>query len=310
MRFLRPRLPQPPDDLEGGVGLARAGRHDQQNAVPALGDGLDRRVDRVDLIVARLLAAAVVVVILKNDLLGFGVEALPGAIARPQVSGRREGVETKVQLAAANWRRCGHGTRSRRRSKRRRTGFQRLGIVERLLHAVADAVGVVLRLDQGDRDVRLVVENEVGLLRLAARHQLAAHDDAALGETRPPPEPAPSRPSLPRLTAGSDELGADVAFGEASLVHTGQPPPCSSLFEAASPVRFFSCTSNLFRRSYSSIASTTTTGRPCFATATGSARARSISRPNPYFASFALRVCIRLPAYACITFGQFGPMKQ
>jgi hypothetical protein len=59
---------------------------------------------------------------------------------------------------------------------------QCFGIVERLLHAVADAVGIVLRLDQRDRDVRLVVENVVGLLRLAARHQLAAHDDAALGE--------------------------------------------------------------------------------------------------------------------------------
>jgi hypothetical protein len=52
--------------------------------------------------------------------------------------------------------------------------------------------------------------------------------------------------------------------------------------------------SSAFSRSYSSIASTTMTGRPCFATATGSAQARSISRPKPYFASFALRVCMRL----------------
>jgi hypothetical protein len=86
MRFFRPRLPQPPDDLEGGVGLARAGRHDQQNPVLALGDGLDRRVDGIHLIVARGLAAAVVVVVLKNDLLGRR-RALPGAIARPEVGG-------------------------------------------------------------------------------------------------------------------------------------------------------------------------------------------------------------------------------
>ena len=32
------------------------------------------------------------------------------------------------------------------------------------------------------RDVRLVVEDVVGALGLAARDQLAAHDDAALGE--------------------------------------------------------------------------------------------------------------------------------
>ena len=87
MRFLRPGLPQPPDDLEGGVGLAGAGRHDQQDAVLALGDGLDGRVDGVDLVVARRLAAAVVVVVLKDDLLGVRRQALPGAIARPEIGG-------------------------------------------------------------------------------------------------------------------------------------------------------------------------------------------------------------------------------
>ena len=57
---LAARLPQPPDDLEGGVGLARTGRHDQQDAFAPLGDGLDGRVDGVDLVVARRLAACVV----------------------------------------------------------------------------------------------------------------------------------------------------------------------------------------------------------------------------------------------------------
>jgi hypothetical protein len=37
-------------------------------------------------------------------------------------------------------------------------------------------------LDQGDRVVRLVIEDDVGLLTLPARDELAAHDDAALGE--------------------------------------------------------------------------------------------------------------------------------
>ncbi len=53
--LLAARLPQAPDDLERGVGLAGAGRHHQQHAVAALGDGLDRGVDGVDLIVARAL---------------------------------------------------------------------------------------------------------------------------------------------------------------------------------------------------------------------------------------------------------------
>ena len=52
-------LPQPPDDLEGGVGLAGARRHDEQHALLASGHGFDRAVDGLDLIVARLFARSV-----------------------------------------------------------------------------------------------------------------------------------------------------------------------------------------------------------------------------------------------------------
>ncbi len=51
--FLRPGLPKPPDDLEGGGGLAGASGHDQQDAVFSPGDGLDRAVDGDELVVAR-----------------------------------------------------------------------------------------------------------------------------------------------------------------------------------------------------------------------------------------------------------------
>lgn len=43
----------------------------------------------------------------------------------------------------------------------------------------------------------------------------------------------------------------------------------------------------LTNRSNSSILKTTTTGRPCFSTVTGSARAVSSNNPNAFFASFA-----------------------
>ena len=81
--LLASRLPQPPDDLKCGVGFARAGGHDEQDAVLALGDGLDGGVDGVDLVIARRLAAAVVVIVLEDDLFGFGVEAFPGPVAGP-----------------------------------------------------------------------------------------------------------------------------------------------------------------------------------------------------------------------------------
>ena len=45
-------------------------RHDEQHAILPLCDGLDRRIDRIDLVVARCLCAAIVVVVLQDDLLG------------------------------------------------------------------------------------------------------------------------------------------------------------------------------------------------------------------------------------------------
>ena len=60
--------------------------------------------------------------------------------------------------------------------------IEHLGVLERLLHAVADGVVVVLGLDDGEREVRLVEQDVVGLLRLPASDRLAANDDAALGE--------------------------------------------------------------------------------------------------------------------------------
>ena len=54
------------------------------------------------------------------------------------------------------------------------------GIFEALLHAVVDAMIVVFRLDDRERNIRLVIENEVGLLRLSAADQLSANDDSAL----------------------------------------------------------------------------------------------------------------------------------
>src|SRR3546814_5175138 len=60
--------------------------------------------------------------------------------------------------------------------------LQRLRVVESLLHPVADAMAVVLRLDQGDRDVWLIIEDVVRPFALAAEDHLAAHDDPALGE--------------------------------------------------------------------------------------------------------------------------------
>jgi hypothetical protein len=51
-----------------------------------------------------------------------------------------------------------------------------------LLHAVPDGMVVVPRFNDGDRDVRLVIENVVSELRLPSGHHPAPEMDLTLGE--------------------------------------------------------------------------------------------------------------------------------
>ena len=96
--------------------------------------------------------------------------------------------------------------------------IERHGIVESLLHAVADAVVVVLGLDDGDGNIGLVIKDVIGALGFAAGNELSANDDAALGEIDLLADlhhPVPAR----AFHGGAYELGADIAFAEVFLVH-------------------------------------------------------------------------------------------
>ena len=64
--FLAPGFPQPPDNLKGGIGLAGAGGHDQQDAILSLCNGLYGVVNGNTLVVARLFAACIFKVILNK----------------------------------------------------------------------------------------------------------------------------------------------------------------------------------------------------------------------------------------------------
>ncbi len=96
MRFLATCLPQAPDDLESGVGLAGAGGHDEEDPVLPLGNGFDGLVDGDALIVTRLLATAVLEVVLEEDFLLLRGQAFPCTVFRPKVFGCREGVEGQL----------------------------------------------------------------------------------------------------------------------------------------------------------------------------------------------------------------------
>ena len=57
---------------------------------------------------------------------------------------------------------------------------ERHRIVERLLHTIADAVVVVLGLDDGDRDIGLVIQDVISALRFTSGDELSADDNAPL----------------------------------------------------------------------------------------------------------------------------------
>ena len=175
-------LPQPPDDLEGRVGLARARRHREEHAALAPRDRLHRPLDGDALVVAGLLAGRVLVVGLPRELLGLVGEPLPGAVAAPKLVGGRELVEAELSLDRG--RAPGSVVEQERIAVRREDEghIERLGVAEGLLHPAAHGVVVVFGLDDREGQVRLVEEQIVGPLPLAPARELASDDDAARRE--------------------------------------------------------------------------------------------------------------------------------
>ena len=154
--FLRTGFPKTPDGLEYRVGLPRARGHDQQNAVLALGDCLDRAVDGDLLVIAWCFAAQVQIVVLGHDASLGLAEALPLAIPLPEFRRAGEGVKRQFLLDGQYDPRSIVGQESVAVGTEGKRHVQTLGIVERLLHPVADGVVVILGFDDGDGDVRLV----------------------------------------------------------------------------------------------------------------------------------------------------------
>ena len=146
MRFLRPAFHSRQMIWNAGVGFAGAGRHDQQDAVAALGNGLHGRVDGGDLVVPRNLAA-VVEIVLEDDGFYLGSQTLPGAIACPQLAGRRESVKAEGGLPLGARARSVVEDESVAVRRKHEGDIQGLGVVQPLLHAVADGVSVVFGLD-------------------------------------------------------------------------------------------------------------------------------------------------------------------
>lgn len=214
----RARLPKAPDDLERGVGLAGAGGHHQQHPALPMGDGLDGALDGDPLVVARLLAAAVVVVREADNSLYLIGDAFPRPVAAPQLAGARELIEAEgplyrigepgavVEQETIAVRGEGEGD------------IEGFSVAEGLRQSAADRVRVVLRLDHRQRKARSVEKQVVGPLLLAPHRDLAAHQHLAGGEEILPPHLGELVPAS-RVNRGGDVLIADLCFVESLLGH-------------------------------------------------------------------------------------------
>lgn len=87
------------------------------------------------------------------------------------------------------------------------------GIVERLLDACPHGVGIVLCLDDGDGDVRLIIKDIVGPLALAPCGEFAPHVDFTIGKGDFFEELGVLVPAS-GFEGGGDVLGTDVPLGE------------------------------------------------------------------------------------------------
>lgn len=221
------RLPESPDNLKGGEGLAGARGHDQQEALLPLGNGFDGLVDGDELVVTGSFVAAVAVVVLGDDGVLLAVKTAMGSPHAPERCRIGKFIQGQLPLnrsilgdLVVEEKAVSIGTENKR-------NLQHLGISQCLLHAVAKAVAVVLGLNNRDGDIGLIEEHVVSPLVPGAGMELTTHNHPTLGEGELFPDLGGNIPAR-LLQCRRDELGADIAFGELLLVHrlTSLALPC------------------------------------------------------------------------------------
>ena len=218
--FFAAGFPQPPDDLEGGVGFARASGHHQQKTLLTFGDFLNGAVGGDALVIARFAPTAVVEIGLGNqvNLLRL-TQAFPLLIKSPQVFiggelGERQFAFDGLGQAGAvmEQKAIAIGTDGK-------GCVQHFGVVEGLRHAFADPKTISFRLHHGQGQIGLGVKNVIGPFGTAfdfgifnaGRHVAANHDATVrqfdlLAKLRLQPTRL--------LDGGRNELGANIALAE------------------------------------------------------------------------------------------------
>ena len=99
-----------------------------------------------------------------------------------------------------------------------------LRVFERLLHAIADGVVVVLGFKDSEGQIGFVRKDVVGLLGFTALDGLPANDDAAIREIGFLADLGHHVPffSVRAEQRGRDELRADIGLGKGFFVHAAR----------------------------------------------------------------------------------------
>ncbi|MNN41588.1 hypothetical protein D3C81_1557160 [compost metagenome] len=142
----------------------------------------DGAVDGIHLVIARHAPGTVVVIRGFGFLLAFATQALPLAVALPELIGAGKLLQAQLGFLLRAGATAIMEEEAVAVAGEYERHIQRLGITERLLHTGAERVLVVLGLDNRQRQVGLVIQDVVGAARLASAVQLATDDDAPLGK--------------------------------------------------------------------------------------------------------------------------------
>lgn len=205
-------LPETVNDLKGGVGFTGAGRHDQQDAVLTPDDRFNSPVDGDLLVVTGGPTGAVEKIILRRDgFLLWRFDPLILLVALPKEFGRREVIKGVVLLDGGSQPGAVMVDKAVAVGAQCHRDIQNAGVVQRLLQTSADGMAVIFSFDDGNGDVGLVVEDEVGALAFAAGGLVPFDKNAAVGEKDLFPHLTGNVPAG-TLQGGQDELRADIAF--------------------------------------------------------------------------------------------------
>ncbi|MCY1299428.1 hypothetical protein D9M70_489560 [compost metagenome] len=156
-------------------------------------------------------------------MLGLVIQALPLAVAPPELNRAGELVEAEFGFYLAACTAAVMEQKAIAIAGEHEGHIQRLGITQGLLHTGTNRVLVVLRLDHGDGQVGLVIQDEVGTAGFAPAVQLAPDDNAALGEADFLAHLLVQVPAS-LLDGWGDVLAADVPLGKQLFVHNPHFP--------------------------------------------------------------------------------------